>query len=239
MCVGNIKIPKCSKFRQKQMWRMMSKKQFYCGVIHADSVTCSDNAWWIHLNVCDSNKSLKCKVDTGAQANIISLNTFTSAFGKNMIKPSQARLTTYSGDRISVIGQSTVKCKVYSKLYAVHFIIVDVKGCDTIIGLKSSIEINLIKRVNQMNVEDFNDVFNGIGCLKEKHHINVDESVQPVICAPRRVPHALRKQVRKQLDKMVDDGILCRVDEPTKWVNAMCVVTKNVAPYACVWIRVI
>ena len=57
-------------------------EEFFCGVIHADSITCSDKAWWIQINVCDSDTSLKCKVDTGAQANIISLDIFSHVFGE-------------------------------------------------------------------------------------------------------------------------------------------------------------
>ena len=39
-----------------------------------------------------------------------------------------------------------------------HFIIVDVKGCNTVISLKLLMEMNLIKRVNEVKMEDFDDV---------------------------------------------------------------------------------
>ena len=40
------------------------------------------------------------------------------------------------------------------------------------------------------------DVFQGLGCMEEALHLEVDESASPSIMSPRRVPHPERKAER-------------------------------------------
>ena len=70
------------------------------------------------------------------------------------------------------------------------------------------------------------DVFQGIGCLEGEYHITVDPSVPPVIHPPRRVPVALQKPLKEELDSLTAKGILSPVKEPTDWVNSCVCVTK-------------
>ena len=44
---------------------------------------------------------------------------------------------------------------------------------------------------------------------------------------PRRVPEALREPLKKELDALVQQGIIIKVDEPTDWVNSLVCVTKS------------
>ena len=135
----------------------------------------------------------------------------------------------YSGESLPVVGQCVLPCMVNTKKVDVNFVIVDNEGSDAILGLKSCVEMNLVQRLgcNEINLQEFDDVFRGLGCLKDKHHITIDETVHPVVYSPRRIPHALREQVKEQLQSMVKDDIICCVNEPTQWVNAMCVVSKK------------
>ena len=47
-----------------------------------------------------------------------------------------------------------------------------------------------------------------------------------MVCPPRRVPFALRERLKVELDNMERDGIICKVTEPTQWVNALVVCEK-------------
>jgi hypothetical protein len=53
------------------------------------------------------------------------------------------------------------------------------------------------------------------------HHIQLDPFVEPVVHPPRKVPAALREQVRAELDRMVNLGVIAKKDEPTDWVSSM------------------
>ena len=54
----------------------------------------------------------------------------------------------------------------------------------------------------------------------------IDDSVPPIINAPRRVPHALMNPLKEKLDELEKSGILKRVTEPTKWISSLVVAKK-------------
>ena len=75
---------------------------------------------------------------------------------------------------------------------------------------------------------EYPDVLQGLcmGRLKDSYSIEIDESVRPVVHAPRRVPVPVREKVRKKLDELESDGVLTLVTEATNWVSSMVIVQK-------------
>ena len=61
-----------------------------------------------------------------------------------------------------------------------------------------------------------------------KYHININPSVHPVVHQPRRVHHSKREPSKKELDRMVEAGILEKVplNEPADWVSSLVCVDK-------------
>ena len=72
----------------------------------------------------------------------------------------------------------------------------------------------------------YRDIFTEIGKLPGKLQIRTNESVRPVQLAARSVPEPLKKEVKDELDRLVKDGIISAVTEPTEWVSAMVAVKK-------------
>ena len=70
------------------------------------------------------------------------------------------------------------------------------------------------------------DVFDGIGCFEGEYRITVDSTVPPVLHSPRRVPVALREPLKEELDTLIQQGIIAKVNRPTDWVNLCVCVTK-------------
>ena len=66
-----------------------------------------------------------------------------------------------------------------------------------------------------------------VGHLDGDYSIRLDESVPPVQHAPRSVSVALRQPLQKELDKLVAQGILAPVTEPTPWISSLVVVPKK------------
>ena len=58
--------------------------------------------------------------------------------------------------------------------------------------------------------------------------LRIDETVPPKILPCRKVPLAIRDDVKKELDRLVEKGVLVPVTEPTEWVSQMAVVHKRV-----------
>ena len=73
---------------------------------------------------------------------------------------------------------------------------------------------------------EYADVFQGLGCMKGKLHLEVDPSVKPQIMPPRRIPLTLKDKVREELDRLEELHVIAKVTEPTEWVSSM-VITKK------------
>lgn len=75
-------------------------------------------------------------------------------------------------------------------------------------------------------LKTYDDVFKGLGELPGKHHINIDETVTPVVHPPHKVPAALCHEVKIELERMESLGVIVNQDEPTDWVHSMVTVQK-------------
>ena len=67
----------------------------------------------------------------------------------------------------------------------------------------------------------------GVGMLKEEYHIWLKTDAVPTQHSPRRVPVALRDNLKGTLDDLVKQQIIIPVTEPTAWINSMVVVPKK------------
>jgi len=77
-------------------------------------------------------------------------------------------------------------------------------------------------------IEKFADVFSDtLGTLPGEAHLSVDKSVQPVILPARNLPISLRPRVKKELNRLLELGVISTIDEPTDWVSQMVVVEKK------------
>ena len=73
---------------------------------------------------------------------------------------------------------------------------------------------------------EYPDEFQGLGRLRDSYSIEIDESVRPVVHAPRRVPVPVREKVRNKRDELESDGVLTPVTETTDRVSSMVIVQK-------------
>ena len=46
-------------------------------------------------------------------------------------------------------------------------------------------------------LKEYEDVFDGIGCLEGTYQIKIDHSVTPVVHPPRKIPLTLREKVKE------------------------------------------
>ena len=68
----------------------------------------------------------------------------------------------------------------------------------------------------------------GVGCFKGTVHIDIQKDAQPYQAPPRWVPIALHKPFKKELDCMVENGIIepLKIDEHSEWCNSFVAVRK-------------
>ena len=75
-------------------------------------------------------------------------------------------------------------------------------------------------------MKECSDVFEGLGCMDGPYHMELDETVKPVVHLPRKVPVALRDRLKEELDKLVREKVITPVTEPTNWVSSLVLVNK-------------
>ena len=113
------------------------------------------------------------------------------------------------------------------------FIVADTNSL-SIIGLNSSKQLNLIKRIlpisNSQKVNflnEYKDCFDEISTLPKVHHITIDQNITPAVTPARKIPIAFLDKLKLELERMRRLDIIEPVNEPTKWVNHLIKVEKS------------
>ena len=76
-------------------------------------------------------------------------------------------------------------------------------------------------------LKEYKDSFEGIGKLTDfQVDLNVDPEFNPVAQPPRRQPFSVREKMEKEIQHLLDQDIIEKVNEPTGWVSPP-VVTPN------------
>lgn len=159
--------------------------------------------WNIELKV--DNNRIKCQVDTGAQANIISKEIAKKLNFLNLLKNTVVNIFTFSGEKLAVLGTIKLSVVYENETHILKFFVVDMK-CKNIIGIQSAIDMNLIKNVNILTlnniIEKYSDVFSGIGLLYEECDLQIRQDISPVVEPPRKIPFKLYDGLKTELVRM-------------------------------------
>ena len=185
--------------------------------------------WLIDLNT--NGTPVTFKIDTGARANVIPMSMFKRLRKPARLLPSKYKLTAYNKTDISIAGQCILRIKHRNGSTPAMFFVTK-EEASPILSLKTSCDLDLIKRIETLNTEssdllnEYNDCFGELGTLHDKYHIVTDPNVPPVIDACRNVPIPLREKLKKELQRMTDLKVITKVTEPTDWVSSLVVAYK-------------
>ena len=191
-----------------------------------------------------SAKDIKCKlaingtalnflIDTG-----VSVNLLPQRFASN-ITQSQRRLKMWNGSVVTPLGESKemVKNPKSNRAQVVNFVICD-NQMKPVIGLSTSQELGLVhiceenfERVNLASSCETNNELKksakNIGAFPGYHTLKLSEGTQPKIIPNRRIPVAIRDEVKTELDRLIQLGVISPVSKPTQWLSQMVVVKKK------------
>ena len=242
------------------MQDLLTSDELYFDTIHVDTTSSSiaDDATqaFVSLKIGTSayQDELKCKVDTGAEGNILPLSIYQSLEQHTTPKqlppltPSSVKIVAYGGTAVKLHGTCNLGIRHKNEFTSAVFYVTDTKG-PVLIGLPTCQALGLVSLNFNVQVanhppttepnpkgstitrdqvlEQYPDVFDGIGCFEGTFKITVDPAIQPVIHPPRRIPITLRDTLKEELDSLVEQGILSQVTYPTDWVNSCVCVTKR------------
>ena len=141
---------------------------------------------------------------------------------------------------VSEVGKAMLKCEVPStkEIKQLTFFIIK-EPYNAILGQDACEDLHMIKRIgveelsepktltSEAMLEEFKDVFTGVGQFKKEYNIEVDIDVPGVIQPPRRFPYTRLEKLKTTLEKMENQEIVASVDKPTDWVSNLTVVEKK------------
>lgn len=197
------------------------------------------NEIFSYVNI--DEKSIKMKIDSGSSVNVLPKKMFDKVIGKTILLPNDNTLISYGGKKLPILGKCNLKIGVNGKSINAVFYIVDLKS-KPLLGLSSSLELNLIKIDKTVEVagvinapkssydsilEEYEDIFKGLGCVKGTYKINMDPNVKPRIAPQRKVPLSILPRLKAKLDELIEQGVVSKVEEPTEWVSSLVIVEKK------------
>ena len=110
-----------------------------------------------------------------------------------------------------------------------------VKGSGgSLLSWKTSKELNLLQTVQQVTettsqpetkrpvdlIEEYDDLFPGLGKLKNYHvKLHINEDIPPLAQPHRRIPFHERQQLEELLRRDEELGVIERIEGPTPWVS--------------------
>ncbi|GFQ84809.1 uncharacterized protein TNCT_344861 [Trichonephila clavata] len=145
------------------------------------------------------------KLDTGSQVNVICKSELLKWEEKPAVRKCKTAVLDYSDNRVPVLGLEA--CRELGLIQRLNMI------------YKSPIE------TPELILKEFADVFTGTGRLNRIVKVKLKENSVPHVAAPREVPLAIHNKV-KELNNIVEAGIISKVEEPTEWVSNMVVINS-------------
>ena len=183
----------------------------------------------------DPKSEVQFQLDTGSQCDILPAGIYKQITGDThlrCLKPCNKEIVSYTGGQHRIAGKANFPVSSGGKRNSLEFNIID-GDYQPILSLNTSITLGFVSLHNcdvlalkLKTHEEFDDVFEGLGAMPGNYKIVVDETVPPVVHAPRRVPVALRPRIKTKLDELVDRKVIVPVTEPTEWVSSMLAIVK-------------
>ncbi|KAJ8353780.1 hypothetical protein SKAU_G00213470 [Synaphobranchus kaupii] len=161
--------------------------------------------------------SLLLLLDTGAAASLLNLSTYNKFFAHLPLQQPSTPLCGYDNSKIEIVGILQVPVHYGSKhMPAFPFHIAkrgaNLLGLDLFTGLGFSLHDDsgsAIQHVTSTWEQKWPALFDGLGCLTAfTHRPLVNAEVSPVMQPLRRIPLALRDDVTKELNTLLEAGII-------------------------------
>jgi hypothetical protein len=192
-------------------------------VSHADVI----KPWYVNLKV--RGNQLKFKVDSGADVNTISEDTYNRMHNRPKLEPNSQNLQSV-GTRVITLG--TFECTTFNggKLYKLRIYVVKGNHAN-LLSRTTSYDMGILT----VNVPEINDVaitktvFGEVGIMNTTPvTIKLKDDAEPYnVGTPRTVPIPLIPKVEAEIKNMERLGVIKKISEPTDWCSPMSLVSKK------------
>ncbi|KAL5479357.1 hypothetical protein EMCRGX_G022870 [Ephydatia muelleri] len=182
---------------------------------------------------------VECQMDTAATCNVLSWRDYL-VLGKPALENSVTTLVMYDGSVRKSLASCHLQVEVAERKVKSLYFEVMKSNHHSLLSLDTCLTLNLLsykigtvyaiqeeQKVTRLQVlEEFDDVFGGLGSLPGEYEIEIDEMVHAVQNRPRKIPHTMKEAVENKLTQLVDLGVIAPVDVPTEWVSNITAVWK-------------
>ena len=165
---------------------------------------------------------VKFQLDTGSDVNTICQRYVR----KDQLIDTSIKLTMWNQTKLKPIGEAilnTLNPKT-QKSYPVKYIVVP-NSLSCLLGIETMKALNFIT-FNEENYIGKVEASTDLGDLGEVT-LKLDNSSKPRQLPCRKIPFALQDSCKKELNTLVERGILAPVTEPTEWVSQMALAEKQ------------
>lgn len=192
-----------------------------------------------NISVQIGNKAvpIEFQLDSAASCNTLTMTDY-DRLGKPNLTPTNTTLTLYDQSKCIPLGWTDLMVENQSGQYTSRkFLVVDTKQ-HSLLSWKTCQQLELLKLGEQVNatstsddqidnlLDEFVDVFTGLGKLDGLYDIELDPNCRPVQVRPRKVPLSMKEDLIAAIDKLEERGIVAKVDHPTDWISHLQPVRK-------------
>ena len=173
--------------------------------------------------------SLPFRVDTGADVNVISQESYDKAFASKLLSASPVLRGPDLKD-IKTSGYFKAIISYGSKTTSTLVYVLPKSA--SLLSRKVCQELGLVTLNIHAITSDvpgrYPKLFHGLGKLQTEYKIQLDSEATPyAVHAPRRVPLPLLGKVKEELNRLQTQGVIVPITEPTPWCAPIVVVPKS------------
>ena len=197
-------------------------EELFLGAIDCPDKPTGDT-WSVFLPI--NGRDVKFKIDTGADASIISRKTFLSLKEKPALHAAHNVQLHSPGGKLKIIGQFNTDTVFKDQKYSFRIFVVDT-DCNNLLSRSVATTMGLVKLVN--SVSD-SQVFGDLGIMKtDPVKIRLKNGAVPYsINTPRRIAIPLLDKVKAEILRMEKLDVIQKIEEPTEWCAPMVPVIKK------------
>jgi RNase H-like domain found in reverse transcriptase/Reverse transcriptase (RNA-dependent DNA polymerase)/Integrase zinc binding domain/Integrase core domain len=191
-------------------------------------------------------KEVYCQLDTGATCNVIGYRNYCELVEMEEadLRPTTVTIRCFGGAIVKPLGEAVLMC---SKDDVEHFLVFQVvsHAHQPLLSASTCRNLSLIKICNKIEltsknseaacriIKKYDHLFHGIGKFEKTIHLEVDETVKPLIDPPRRIAVAMKTEFAATIKELVQQGVVEKVETHTDWVSNVLLVKRGAKLRPC------
>ena len=246
----------CRKCGKKGHWKRACRSKNVHEVISGEIVpndlflaemsieNVESHPWKAMLRI--NGRDFKFKLDFGADVTVIPPGIFKQISDSEKLESTKKVLLGPCNYRLKCLGK--FKAKLKSKG---HCIVEDVYVVEALnrplLGKTACASLNLLNRCKSDNVQSiqtdcvkvyedsykqaiirqYPKVFEGLGEIEGKYEIKLKLKAEAYASnVPRKVPFPMLEKTKQEIDRMLQMGVISKIDQPSEWCAPMVVIPK-------------